>query len=196
MLPEQTHLSVGQPGVLTVFRYVDYDHPFWVAPNRRAGRWHGLGEPPTQYWSLSPDAAWAELIRAEDLRTEAELDLVRMPLWVCRVLTTGLIDLRLPEMQEAHAIGEDVQRADDHERCRLAGARIRLVCRGIVSFSAALAQHANLTMFGPRRAVDWRRHSSLASTLPAAVSATGRPPSGLLPRVEMLPAVADQDSLF
>src|SRR5262249_46321421 len=82
---EQKDLPIaGSPGSLTAFRYCDYDVPFWARKNTRPGRFHALGDPPTQYWALCPEAAWAKLIRHEDLRSEAELDLVRMPIWVAR----------------------------------------------------------------------------------------------------------------
>ncbi len=48
-------------------------------------------------WNCSttpPEAAWGALIRHEQLTTEAELDEVRVPLWVCRISTTYLVDLR------------------------------------------------------------------------------------------------------
>jgi hypothetical protein len=91
---EQTSLFAGDKGTTyTAFRWSDYDVPFWARGNTRPGRWHRVGDGPTQYWTLCPEAAWAELIRAENLQTEDELDLVRMPLWVCRIPATGLLDL-------------------------------------------------------------------------------------------------------
>src|SRR3954452_11159354 len=75
-----------------LYRYSNYDTPFWVRPNTRNGRWHRAGDGPTQYLSLSTDGAWAELVRAEDLRTDKDLHLVRMPLWQAKVDIGTIVD--------------------------------------------------------------------------------------------------------
>lgn len=171
---------MSPPGSLTVFRYCDYDVPFWARPNSRPGRWHVVGDPPTQYWSMTPDAAWAELIRAESLRTKPDLDLVHMPLWVCRVPTTGLVDLRRAEIRELAGLGADDLVADDWSACQAVGARLRATDAGVIGPCAALDGHANVTIFGVRRQIDWRARPALASAVPAAVVAIGRPPTGLV----------------
>jgi len=180
---DQTALPISTAGSLTAFRYSGYVVPFWARTNTREGRWHRVGDPPTQYWALCPEAAWAELIRAEGLTTEAELDLVKMPLWVCRVPSGGLIDLREPANQEHYGITADEITSDDRARCQDVGPLVRKHARGTLADSAALPGHANLTLFGARRAVDWHTRPALASTLPATKAAIGRPPAGILERV-------------
>jgi RES domain-containing protein len=194
--PDQTALPFSAPGSLTAFRYCTYDVPFWARNNTRDGRWNRAGDPPTQYWSLTADAAWAELIRAEDLQTERDLDMLRMPLWACRVQMLGLIDLRDPGHQQDYGLSFAQLISDDWSACHAARAALRNAAPGIVTPCAALDAHANLTLFGPRRAIDWRAKSSLASTLPAALVAIGRPPLGLLPHVRRPAGPASQAPLF
>ena len=173
-------------GEYIAFRWTDYDVPFWARENSRDGRWNLAGEGVTQYWSLTPEAAWAELVRAENLQTEADLDEIRMPFWTARIPTSGLLDLRLDEQRAENGITETQLTANDRQLCQRLATQLREVgCRGLISPSAALPQHASLTLFGPRRAIAWTRHPALASTIPAAETAVGRPPPGygLLDRV-------------
>jgi RES domain-containing protein len=186
---EQTLLPIaGSPGSLTAFRYCDYDVPFWVRRNTRPGRFHELGDAPTQYWALCPEAAWAELIRHEDLHSEADLDLVRMPIWVARVPRAGLIDLRIQTNQDMLGADDEALTADTWGAAQAVAQRLRRdgSVTGIISPSAALPGHANLTLFGARRAVDWHSKPTLASTLSAIRAAIGRPPEGLLKSVRRL----------
>lgn len=196
MASEQTALPISTPGGLTAFRHTDYDVPFWARPNTRDGRWNRAGDDPTQYWSLSPEAAWAELIRFENLHHEEELDEVRKPLWVCRVEVFGLLDLRTPGNLEQYGLTADQLVDDDRRACQEASARIRSDALGVITPSAALPGHANLTLFGPRRAIDWKQKPSLASTLPATIAAVGRPPFGMLPMVRRPLRPRPQSTLF
>lgn len=169
---------------VVAFRYSSYDVPFWVRPNSRAGRWNVPGDGPTQYWSLTPDGAWAELIRFEELRSEGELDFVRIAIWVCRVPTMRLVDLREPETCGRYGLGVTDLTGDDWSRCQAASKAIRSDgARGILTPSAAQPSTVNVTLFGPRRAIAFDRTPALASAVPAAVVAIGRPPAGLVNRV-------------
>lgn len=166
------------------FRYCSYDVPFWVRPNTRPGRWHVVGDGPTQYWSLTPEGAWAELIRCEGLTTEAELDDVRIAIWVCRLSSMGIADLHEPELQDRYNLTPTDLTADAWGACQRAGAQLRAdKVRGVLAPSAALAHAINLTLFGPRRAIAFDRKPALASALPSAVAAVGRPPKGLVDQV-------------
>lgn len=169
---------------LVAFRYCDYDVPFWVRTSTRPGRWHRTGHEPTQYWSLTPDGAWAELIRFEELQTERELDEVRMPLWVCRAPAAGLANLAgNPTLRERYDLTEDDLTAEDWTACQDAAPRLRRRYRGVLSPSAALDGALNLTLFGPRRMIALERKPALASAVPAALASIGRPPRGLVGRV-------------
>jgi RES domain-containing protein len=169
---------------LVGFRYSSCDAPFWVRPNTHAQRWNASLEGPTQYWSSTPDGAWAEHIRFNDIRTEAELDEVRIPVWVCRLSSIGLLDLREAEVRHRYDLTLGDVTADDWSACQRAATVMRAQgVRGILSPSVALANAINIALFGPRRAIGLDRRPALASAVPAAIVAIGRPPKKLVDRV-------------
>lgn len=169
---------------LVAFRYSSYDVPFWVRPNTYAQRWNVALEEPTQYWSLTPDGAWAELIRFNELTAEDQLDEVRMPIWVCRLSSMGLLDVRELNVRDHYSLTPADLTAEDWSSCQRAATAMRADgVRGILSPSAALADATNVTLLGPRRAIALDRHPALVSAVPAAVVAIGRPPPKLVQRV-------------
>lgn len=169
---------------LVGFRYCSYDFPFWVRSNTRPHRWNLALEGPTQYWSLTPAGAWAEHIRFNDIVTEAELDEVRIPVWMCRLPSTGLLDLRDTGVRNRYHLTLADLTANDWSACQRAATAMRADgARGVLTSSAALGEATNVTLFGPRRAIALDREPALASAVPAAVVAIGRPPRGLVDRV-------------
>lgn len=180
--PEQRAAHAQQE--LVAFRFCSYDVPFWVRPNTRPGRWHLAGAEPTQYWSLTPEGAWAELIRYEELRTEEELDEIRTAMWVCRLPHTGLADLTDAEVRDRYNLTVKDLTADAWDACQRAAGEIRREARGVLAPSAALADTVNVTLFGPRRVIAFQRMPALASAIPGAIAAIGRPPHGLVGRVQ------------
>lgn len=169
---------------LIAFRYCSYDVPFWVRANTLPQRWNVPLEGPTQYWSSTPDGAWAEHIRFHDSRTDVELDEVRIPIWVCRLSGMGLLDVREPAVRSRYELTSSDLTADDWSACQRAATAMRSDgARGILSPSAALANATTVTLFGPRRAIAFERRPALASAVPATIVAIGRPPKRLVNRV-------------
>jgi hypothetical protein len=169
----------------TAFRFSAYDVPFWTRNNTRDARWNRAHEAPTQYWSLCPEASWSELIRYEGLMREEELDEVRMPMWVCRIPKVGMLDLRDVANLEAWNLAAPDVVADTWDATQTAATALRAQgVPGILSASAALPGHTNVTLFGPRRMVDWHARPALASALPATRVSIGRPPPGLVEQVK------------
>jgi hypothetical protein len=169
-----------------VYRWSDYDTPLWARPNSSAQRWNRTREAPTQYTSLSPDGAWAELIRSEDVTALVDVRLLSMPLWALQVRETQVADYSTFEKAEAAGFPADALVGDDHERCRAEGTRLREHgYHGVLAASAALPGAVNLTLFGARLAVEWgcEEHRQLASFIPVKQLAVGHPPDDLLPRV-------------
>ncbi len=165
------------------FRWSDYDVPLWARPNTGALRWNRAGQAPTQYMSLSPDGAWAELIRAERLRTVEELRLVSMPMWVLRVRETNLADYSTFEKARAAGFPPGALVDEDYSLCEAEADRLRASgFRGVLAPSAALPGAVNLTLFGRRLTVPWDypERSLMASFIPAKRLAVGRPPEELL----------------
>jgi hypothetical protein len=68
------------------FRNADSRFPFlWEAADQPGGRWHATGEGPAQYLADTPDGAWAEFLRHEEITEPADLDGVARSLWAIDV---------------------------------------------------------------------------------------------------------------
>lgn len=170
----------------TAYRYSSYDTPLLARPNSEAGRWHTLGDGPTQYLSMSTDGAWAELIRREELTSEEEVSLVNISIWAVAVDQVLIADYSTFEKAASAGFDPEALVDDDHSRCRQEGKRLRsLGCHGVLAPSAALPDTNNLTIFGPRIASSWGHPPLLASSMPSTRVAIGAPPSGLLVRVRV-----------
>lgn len=71
---------------MIAFRQCDRRWPFlWESVEQPPGRWHGPGEGPVQYLSDTPDGAWAEFIRHEEITDEEDLAGVSRALWAVSV---------------------------------------------------------------------------------------------------------------
>jgi hypothetical protein len=71
---------------MIVFRNADSRLPFlWEGEDQPPARWHGQGEGPAQYFSDTPDGAWAELLRHEEIREPDELATIIRALWVAEI---------------------------------------------------------------------------------------------------------------
>jgi RES domain-containing protein len=166
------------------FRYADYDTPLWARANTQDGRWHTARSIPTQYFGLSPDACWADRIRHENLRTEPEAAMIRIPLWVLKLREERIADYETFEKAEQAGFPPDALIDDDWQRCQAEGQRLdELGYRGVIAPSAALPGDLTLTLFGGRRAVEWDDEPLVASAIPAKIVTIGGPPPGLVPRV-------------
>jgi RES domain-containing protein len=166
------------------FRYSNYDTPFWVRPNTDEGRWHQTGDGPTQYLSVTVEGAWAELIRTEGLRSETEVALLRMPMWVADLDVNRIADYGTFEKADEAGFAPGALIDEDYSRCQEEGGRLRGAgYQGVLAPSAALPGSVNLTLFGPRIASRWGMSPSLASSIPATEIAVGSPPEGIVARV-------------
>ena len=65
------------------FRHADPRYPFlWEDASQPAARWHGPGEGPAHYLCDTPDGAWAEFLRHEEITEPEDLVTIRRALWV------------------------------------------------------------------------------------------------------------------
>ena len=180
---------------MIVFRHADRRYPFlWESARQPPARWHGAGEGPVQYFAETPDGAWAEFLRHEEITDPADLAGVSRAIWA--------IDLpRLPRVVPAIPAG--VMRGDggSYPACQAEARRLRRFgVRGLAVPSAALragtpsgfrtveaalvpadpTPERSFVLFGPRpNLVGW----------PAC--AEGRPRPDLLARVRQF-AFADE----
>lgn len=71
---------------MIVFRHADPRLPFlWEDAAQPPARWHGAGEGPAHYFSDTPDGAWAELIRHEEIRDPVDLATLRRTIWAVEI---------------------------------------------------------------------------------------------------------------
>jgi hypothetical protein len=158
---------------VTAFRLAGWDTPLWVNPNRFDHRFNRAGDGPTQYLSLHPLTAWAELLRRENRRTEAEIDELRARLWVLRLLLPHLPTVTFDSAHE-YGIDPGALVADDYGACQDLADR----CRGDPDLpmvirvpSAALPGTANVVIFAPRVAAPYLAIPVSDVDVPASVGA-------------------------
>jgi len=81
------------------FRVCDCRYPFlWSGPGQRTGRWNQQGDGPVHYLASSPLVAWAEWLRAQEIREPEDLDGVAAALWAV-LIPESWSDVELPEVQ-------------------------------------------------------------------------------------------------
>jgi hypothetical protein len=80
------------------YRQVDRRFPFlWEDASQPAGRWHAEGEGPAHYFSDTPDGAWAEFLRHEEIRDPQDVRAIDRALWVVDIPDEVLARPDLPE---------------------------------------------------------------------------------------------------
>jgi hypothetical protein len=118
---------------LIAFRNCDSRYPFlWEDSSQPAARWHGNGEGPAHYFADTPDGAWAELIRHEEITKLADVASIRRAIWA--------VDLD-PSECETPALAYAILTGDEatYDACRTEARSMRAAGgTGIVAPSAAL----------------------------------------------------------
>jgi RES domain len=67
---------------MIAFRQADARFPFaWEDTSQPAGRWHAGGEGPAHYFADTPDGAWAEFLRHEEITEPEDLLTIRRRMW-------------------------------------------------------------------------------------------------------------------
>jgi RES domain len=116
---------------MIAFRQVDARYPFlWEDAAQPAGRWHADGEGPVHYFADTPDGAWAEFLRHEEITTLEDLATVRRQMWAVEIGDAPSERVALPH----DTLTGDVSTYPDCQR----GAR-RLRKRGVTRFTAPSA---------------------------------------------------------
>jgi RES domain-containing protein len=166
------------------YRWADYDTPLWINRNRSAGRWHDLGDEPTQYWALHPLGPWAEHVRAQRIRDLIDLEQARSRTWAASFSFEKEEDVAYISFDSAHhwSIDPAALVDDDQTACQALGRALRVSYRAIIVPSAALPGTENLVVFGPRALSAYGvAPNDLEIDVPSAVTAdAGRPPSAVL----------------
>jgi hypothetical protein len=85
--------------VTIVFRNSDSRFPFfWESDDQPAARWHADGEGPAQYLADTPDGAWAEFLRHEEIIEPDDLAGVARSLWAIEVDDAELVGASVVEL--------------------------------------------------------------------------------------------------
>src|SRR5262245_35532358 len=136
---------------MIVFRQADPRYPFlWSDESQPAGRWHGDGEGPAHYFADTPDGAWAELLRHEEITDPGDAATLRRALWAVEIGEAP-----------AEAVSIDVRTAtggrESYESCQAHARTLRAAgARRLVAPSAALIPDSA----GGRAIVNGREHSA------------------------------------
>ncbi len=172
---------------MIVFRQADHRYPFlWSDPSQPAARWHGDGEGPAHYFADTPDGAWAELLRHEEVSDPEDAATLRRALWAIEIGDEPLKAVSL-NMTTVTGGRDTYGACQSHaRRLRARGARrlvapsAALVAGGATGREIALGRERDarrrdgrvIVVFGdPDGIVGWK-----------AVEA-GAPPADVLPRV-------------
>jgi hypothetical protein len=115
------------------FRQVDARYPFlWEGSGQPEGRWHAAGEGPAHYIADTPDGAWAEFLRHEEITDPDDLPTIRRQLWAVEFGDAPAEPVRLPAAVMCGG-------RDTYPRCQQEAAALRRRGRTrIVAPSAAL----------------------------------------------------------
>jgi hypothetical protein len=122
---------------MIAFRHSDGRFPFlWEDANQPSARWHREGEGPVQYLADTPDGAWAEFLRHEEITDEIDLEGISRALWAVSITDENFVTPLLTD---------DVVRGgtDSYEACQDEAARLRAAgATAIRAGSAALERGA------------------------------------------------------
>jgi hypothetical protein len=148
---------------MIVFRQVDARYPFlWEDARQPAGRWHAAGRGPAHYFADTPDGAWAEFLRHEEITDPRDLATVRRQMWAVEIGEAPAVRVDLPD--ETLTGGLDTyaacQRAADALRgsgaSRLAARSAALVPGGASAIRVASGERVDgprdgqtIVIFGP-----------------------------------------------
>jgi hypothetical protein len=120
---------------MIVFRQADPRFPFlWSDASQPAGRWHAEGDGPAHYFAETPDGAWAELLRHEEITEPEDIDTIRRALWAVEIGDQRPQPVSLPNAIITGA-------RETYPRCQAHAAGLRAKGAGrLIAASAALRQ--------------------------------------------------------
>ncbi|HEX2343424.1 MAG TPA: RES domain-containing protein [Vicinamibacterales bacterium] len=118
---------------MIVFRQTDPRYPFlWSDAAQLAGRWHAEGEGPVHYFADTPDGAWAEFLRHEEITDPEDIPTIRRALWAVEIDDQEGTAVSLPQSVLTGGL-------DRYPRCQAHARELRARgVRRLVAPSAAL----------------------------------------------------------
>lgn len=104
------------------FRGGDARYPFvWWTADQPSARWHGHAQGPVCYLADTPDGAWAEFLRHEEISDPADLATVRRRLWAVEVPEDELACAARPALDHVVLTGGP----DTYPACQAEADRLR-----------------------------------------------------------------------
>ena len=115
------------------FRHADPRYPFlWEGSDQPPARWHAAGDGPVHYFCDTPDGAWAEFLRHEEISDPDDLPTIRRAVWA---VDLGDASLAGPDLPREVAIGGYAS----YPACQAEARRLRSMgARGLRAPAAAL----------------------------------------------------------
>jgi hypothetical protein len=138
-----------------LYRHAPPGLPFiWEATDQPEARWHGGGEGPAHYFADTPEGAWAELLRHEEIAAPEDLAGVQRAIWAIEVPDAEVRAAVQPGLADAVLLGG----LATYPACRDEARRLRRDgAAGVRAPSAALM---------PGAAGGWRVDSGLQPAAP------------------------------
>lgn len=129
-----TRKSVSRFSInLITYRHLDPRYSFlWDSVDQSPGRWHSAGEGPVHYLADTPQGAWAEFLRHEDIGEAQDLLGIERSIWAVEVPDIPSVN---PALDEPVLLGG----VESYESCRAEARRLRdSGAEGLTAPSAAL----------------------------------------------------------
>lgn len=174
---------------MIAFRHADPRFPFlWESALQPPARWHAEGEGPVHYLADTPDGAWAELIRHEEIRDPEDLVTIRRALWAVELPDD---EAPQPDLPEKILLGG----LETYPQCQEEARRLRTSrAKGLLCPSAALlpGQARGWIVDGgtrpaaPRDGKVYVLFGRRPDLIGWAATLSGQPPAHLLDRVRHL----------
>lgn len=172
---------------MIVFRQIEGRHPFlWDDHRQPAGRWHADGEGPAHYFADTPDGAWAEFLRHEEITEVEDLPTIRRQMWAVEIGDPSPQPVDLPQ----HVLTGG---PDTYPRCQQHAAAVRrLGTTSLVARSAALVDggarglridRGVAVADAPRDGLVFVMFGAATTIVGWSAAVDARPSADLLPRV-------------
>ncbi len=171
---------------MIAFRHCDRRFPFlWESAHQPPARWHAAGQGPVQYLADTPDGAWAEFLRHEEIVDEVDLAGVSRAMWAVDVTES---EFASPELAEAVVTGPPDSYAgcqEEAERLRAQGAKALRAPSSALDAGAAAGWRVaeGLRRGEPRDGQTYVLFGARPAVLGWMVVGRGRPPAELLEQV-------------
>ena len=104
---------------MILFRHADPRFPFlWEGAEQPPGRWHAPGTGPVHYLADTPNGAWAEFLRHEEITEPGSLEGIMQALWAIEVPPLRVAEPSLPQEELTGGV-------ETYARCQEESLRIR-----------------------------------------------------------------------